>query len=167
MDSEGTDKNPFNFQALFIPDSASRINMILPQLAFNDIKGIVLLGTNLWHEQSLLAETKGYNRNTVITEGYFGKSKKPATARFEKAFSALYKESPGFLEAVSYDTVQILFKTSMDAFVDSRQLLKDALTQGRFFEGATGNTIFETTGVPRKEIFLITIKNNQFTEIQP
>ncbi len=167
MDSDRSDKIPLNFQALFIPDSASRINMMLPQLAFNDVKDIVLLGTNLWHEQSLLAETKGYNRKTVITEGYFGKSKKPATARFEKAFTALYEESPGFLEAVSYDTVQILFKTGMDAFVDSRQHLKEALTQGRLFEGVTGNTIFDTTGAARREIFLITIKNNQFTEIQP
>ena len=167
MGSDMTDKIPLNIQALFVPDSAARINMILPQLAFNDVKDIVLLGTNLWHEQSLLAETKGYNRRTVITEGYFGKSQKPATGRFEKAFTALYKESPGFIEAVSYDTVQILFKTGMDAFVDSRQLLRDALAQGRLFEGVTGNTIFDTTGAARKEIFLITIKNNQFTEIQP
>jgi len=167
MGSDMTDKIPLNIQALFVPDSAARINMILPQLAFNDVKDIVLLGTNLWHEQSLLAETKGYNRRTVITEGYFGKSQKPATGRFEKAFTALYKESPGFIEAVSYDTAQILFKTGMDAFVDSRQLLRDALAQGRLFEGVTGNTIFDTTGAARKEIFLITIKNNQFTEIQP
>ena len=167
MGSDMTDKIPLNIQALFVPDSAARINMILPQLAFNDVKDIVLLGTNLWHEQSLLAETKGYNRRTVITEGYFGKSQKPATARFEKAFTALYKESPGFIEAVSYDTAQILFKTGMDAFVDSRQLLRDALAQGRLFEGVTGNTIFDTAGAARKEIFLITIKNNQFTEIQP
>jgi len=167
MGSDMTDKIPLNIQALFVPDSAARINMILPQLAFNDVKDIVLLGTNLWHEQSLLAETKGYNRRTVIAEGYFGKSQKPATARFEKAFTALYKESPGFIEAVSYDTAQILFKTGMDAFVDSRQLLRDALAQDRLFEGVTGNTIFDTAGAARKEIFLITIKNNQFTEIQP
>lgn len=166
-DPDQAEKAVIGFDALFIPDAVSRINMILPQLAFNDARGMVLLGTNLWHQPGLLAETKGYNQNTVITDGYLGNSAKPATARFEKAFTALYGESPGFLEAVSYDTVQILFKTAMDAGVDSRQLLKDALVQGRLFEGVTGTTIFDKTGAARKELFLITIKNNQFTEIKP
>jgi ABC-type branched-subunit amino acid transport system substrate-binding protein len=166
-DPHQAEKVVIGFDALFIPDAVSRINMILPQLAFNDARGMVLLGTNLWHQPGLLAETQGYNRNTVITDGYFGNSTKPATARFEKAFTALYGESPGFLEAVSYDTVQILFKTAMDAGVDSRQLLKDALVQGRLFEGVTGTTIFDKTGAARKELFLITIKNNQFVEIKP
>ena len=166
-DPDQTEKVAIGFDALFIPDAVSRINLILPQLVFNDARGMVLLGTNLWHQQSLLAETKGYNRNTVITDGYFGKSTKPATARFEKAFTALYGASPGFLEAVSYDTVQMLFQTAMDSGVDSRQLLKDALIEGRLFEGATGTTIFDKTGAARKELFLITIKNNQFEEIIP
>ncbi|MFN2356706.1 MAG: penicillin-binding protein activator [Desulfotignum sp.] len=164
-DPDQVKKKDIGFDALFIPDSVSRINMILPQLAFNDAKGMILLGTNLWHQQSLLAQTKGYNRNTVITDGYFGNSRKPATARFEKAFTELYKESPGFLEAISYDTVQILFLTAMDAAVDSRQRVRDALVEGRLFEGVTGTTIFDQTGAARKELFLITIKNNQFTEI--
>ncbi len=164
-DPDSPNKILIDFEALFIPDSVSRINMILPQLAFNDAKGMILLGTNLWHQQSLLAQTKGYNRNTVITDGYFGNSRKPATARFEKAFTELYAEPPGFLEAISYDTVQIFFLTAMDDAVDSRQRLKDALVEGRLFEGVTGNTIFDQTGAARKELFLITIKNNQFTEI--
>jgi hypothetical protein len=79
-DTDDSDKIIIDFQALFIPDSASRINMILPQLAFNDVKDIVLLGTNLWHHESLPGQTKGYNRQTVITDGYFGSSRKPATA---------------------------------------------------------------------------------------
>ncbi|MCF8125996.1 MAG: penicillin-binding protein activator [Desulfotignum sp.] len=166
-DSQETDKITIDFQALFIPDSTSRINMILPHLAFNDARGMVLLGTNLWHQQNLLAETKGYNQNAVITDGYFGKSRKPATAGFEKAFTALYGESPGYLEAIFYDTVQILFLTAMDPSVDSRQRLRDALMEGRMFEGVTGNTIFDETGAARKELFLITVKNNRFKEIRP
>lgn len=154
-----------DFQALFIPDSVARINMILPQLAFHDARGMVLLGTNLWHHPSLLAQTKGYNRQTVITDGYFGQSLKPAAAQFEKAFTGLYGESPGFLEAVFYDTAKILFLTAMDPTVNSRQRLKDALLEERIFEGATGRTIFDATGAARKELFLITIENNRFVEI--
>ncbi len=154
-----------DFQALFIPDSASRINMILPQLAFHDVRGIVLLGTNLWHHPSLLDQTKGYNKNTIITDGYFEHSQKPATIRFTQNFSTMYGESPGLLEAVFYDTARILLSTAMDPWVDSRQDLQAALLEERIFEGATGRTLFNSNGTARKELFLITIKDDRFVEI--
>ncbi|WP_022668728.1 penicillin-binding protein activator [Desulfospira joergensenii] len=163
--TKSEDKIEIDFQAVFIPDSASRLNLLLPQLAFYDAKGIVLLGTNLWHDKSLLKGSKGYNRNAVITDGYFGDSNRPETARFEKEFSDLYQTRPGFLEAVSYDTMKILFETSLDEAVNTRKALRDALLTARIFEGVTGNTIFDQSGAARKELFLITIKRGRFMEI--
>jgi ABC-type branched-subunit amino acid transport system substrate-binding protein len=163
--SSTSDTIAFDVEALFIPDAASRINMILPQLAFNDVRDIVLLGTNLWHHPSLPDQTRGYNRNAIITDGYFEHSRKPATASFTHAFSILYGESPGFLEAIFYDTVQIMLSTALEPSVDSRQRLKEALLEERIFEGVTGRTLFEPTGAARKELFLITIKNDRFVEL--
>jgi ABC-type branched-subunit amino acid transport system substrate-binding protein len=163
---EPSKRATIDFEALFIPDGTSRINMILPQLAFNDIRDIVLLGTNLWHRQSLLDETKGYNRGAIITDGYFEHSRKFATVRFKNTFTHLYGESPGFLEAIFYDTAKILLSTAMDPSVDSRQRLKEALQEQRIFEGATGKTLFDETGAARKELFLITIQNNRFMELE-
>jgi branched-chain amino acid transport system substrate-binding protein len=154
-----------DFQALFIPDSVSRVNLILPQLAFNDATGMVLLGTNLWHQESLLTGAKGYNKNAVITDGYFGNSKNPITAGFEKGFKNLYATHPGFLEAIAYDTTTILFEAALDESVDSRENLKNALQGGRVFEGVTGNTWFDKTGSANKELFLITVKRGRFMEI--
>ena len=154
-----------DFQALFIPDSVSRVNLILPQLAFNDATGMVLLGTNLWHQASLLTGAKGYNKNAVITDGYFGNSKNPITAGFEKGFKDLYATLPGFLEAIAYDTATILFEVALDEAVDSRESLKNVLQGGRVFEGVTGNTWFDKTGSANKELFLITVKRGRFMEI--
>ena len=139
--------------------------MILPQLAFKDIRDIVLLGTNLWHRQSLLDETRGYNRGAIITEGYFEHSRKPATVRFNQAFTRLYGEPPGFLEAIFYDSAKIMLSTAMDPSVDSRQRLKEALQEQRIYEGATGTTMFDPSGAARKELFLLTIRNNRFVEL--
>lgn len=163
--SDSSDSITTQFQALFIPDSASRINMILPQLAFHDVQRVVLLGTNLWHHPSLLDQTKGYNENTIITDGYFEHSQKPATIRFTQSFSHMYDETPGLLEAIFYDTAQILLSTAMDPLVDSRQRLLAALLEEKIFEGATGRTLFNSNGTARKELFLITIKNDRFVEI--
>jgi len=154
-----------NFQALFIPDSVSRINLILPQLVYHDAKGFALLGTNLWHRDSLLKETRRYNSNAIICDGYFSGSANPETAWFDKAFQDLYQERPGFLEAIAYDTAQILFTAANADDVNSGRQLKDVL-QGQFiFDGATGRTRFDETGIPHKALFLITVKDNQFVEV--
>jgi len=158
-------KVQIDFQALFIPDSVSRVNLILPQLAFNDATGMVLLGTNLWHQPGLLTGAKGYNKNAVITDGYFGNSKNPITAGFEKRFTDLYETRPGFLEAIAYDTANIFFTAAINERVDSRKSLKEALQGNKIFEGVTGNTNFDKTGNAQKELFLITVKRGKFMEI--
>jgi ABC-type branched-subunit amino acid transport system substrate-binding protein len=126
---------------------------------------MLLLGTNLWHEESLLTGAKGYNKNAVITDGYFGNSRNPVTAGFEKKFTDLYAERPGFLEAIAYDTAMVLFTAALDKAVDSRENLKNVLQGGQLFEGVTGNTWFDQTGSAHKELFLITVQRGKFMEI--
>ncbi len=159
------EKIEIDFEAIFIPDSPSIINMILPQLAYNDVTGIYLLGTNLWHNNSLLSESKGYNRKAVITDGFFKESKNTITAQFAQKFQSLFQKEPGFIEAISYDTASILFTAAMDEQVGSRESLKDALQGSRIFEGVTGKTIFDKEGHAHKELFLMTIKKGKFVEI--
>jgi len=159
------EKIVIDFQALFIPDSPSKINLILPQLAFNDAKEMYLVGTNLWHHKSLLTDSKGYNKNAIITDGFFDTSQNPVTAEFTSKFTELFNTAPKFLEAISYDTASILFLTAMDESVDSRETLKDALQNSRIFTGVTGNTIFDKNGAAHRELFLMTIKKGKFIEI--
>ncbi len=159
------DRIEIDFQALFIPDAISRINLILPQLAFNDARGMVLLGTNLWHKDSLLTQAKGYNKNAVISDGYFGGSTRPATARFDAQFREIFQEPPGFIDAISFDTANILFTAAMGSDITSREALKELLRGGMIFNGATGRTLFDENGTPHKELFLITVKKGKFLEI--
>ena len=107
-----TDKPPIDFQALFIPDSPSRVSLILPQLVFNDATGMYLVGTNLWHHDSLLKDTRGYNRHTIISDGFFDGSSNPETQGFVEKFESLYGKRPGFLEAIGYDTTGLIFKAA-------------------------------------------------------
>jgi branched-chain amino acid transport system substrate-binding protein len=46
-----------NFQAIFIPDDFKRINLVVPQLAYYDIKEVQLLGTNGWNSPDLLRDS--------------------------------------------------------------------------------------------------------------
>ncbi len=164
-EEEEEEKIEIDFEALFIPDSPSIVDLILPQLAYNDARGIYLVGTNLWHHKSLLKDAKRYNKQAIITDGFFSGSKNFVTAQFAKKFEALFNTKSKFLEAISYDTASILFLTAMDETIDSRQALKDALQGKRVYEGVTGNTIFDKDGIAHRELFLMTIKKGRFVEI--
>lgn len=163
---EKEEKIQIDFQALFIPDSPSKIKLILPQLAFNDITDIYLVGTNLWHHKTLLKkDVRRYTKNAVIADGFFNQSMNPVTINFTKEFEALFSKKPRFLEAVAYDTASILFSTAMDENVNSQKDLKSVLQGGKIYEGATGITLFDSGGHAHRRLFLVTIKNNQFVEI--
>lgn len=162
---EKKEKIQIDFQALFIPDSPSTVSLILPQLAFNDATGMALVGTNLWHHTSLLEDAKGYTQNAIITDGFFNNSQHPVTAEFTEKFKSLFKTTPGFLEAIAYDTASLLYATAMDETIDSRQALKDALLANLDFEGVTGHTTFDENGSAQRQLFLMTIKREKFVEI--
>lgn len=156
-----------DFQALFIPDSPSRINLILPQLSFNDAGGMYLIGTNLWHDEGLLKGIKGYNKKLIIPDGFLDNSQNPVTEEFTQKFEALFHHKPQFLEAIAYDTASILFTAAMDETVDSRKALRDTLRGKFIYEGVTGHTRFDEQGMAHRPLFLMTVKNGRFVEITP
>lgn len=158
-------KSKIHFQALFIPDSPSRVNLILSQFAFNDARGIYLIGTNLWHDESFLKSVKDHNKKVIIPDGFLDSSQNPVTGEFSKNFESLFNHKPQFLEAISYDTASILFITAMDEAVDSREALKNALKEKRIYDGVTGHTMFDEQGTAHRPLFLMTVKNGKFVEI--
>ncbi|MBF0572862.1 MAG: penicillin-binding protein activator [Desulfamplus sp.] len=151
--------------AIFIPDSPSKAATILPQLLYYNVKEAYLLGTNIWHNNALLKISSEHIKNVVITDGYFAQSRKPEPARFAEAFKAVYGEYPGFIEAVAYDTALLLIKTAMDKSINSRLDIKNTLAGNIIYNGATGETMFETNGNAQKELFFLTIENSAFVEI--
>ena len=159
------DRPIVNFEALFIPDAPSRLALILPQLVYNDVTDIVLLGTNIWYHPSLIQQAGPYVRNAVITEGYFADSYREEARQFKNAFAGMFGASPRFIEAIAHDTVSLLVEAVMDPTVTSSKTLKEALIGTRIFDGATGKTLFDREGQLHKDLFFLTVKNGAFVEI--
>lgn len=156
-----------DFQAVFIPDSSAKVSMILPQLAFHDIDNVALLGTNLWHDKSLVENAAGYTDNAVITSGFYPESRMNSKAGyFAREYESLYGKRPGFIEAVAYDSALMVLKSLLDESITSGKGLRDAIAGGMVFNGATGKTYFDRKGDLHKELFYLTIKGNEFTEIR-
>ena len=149
-----------------IPDAPNKVGLIVPQLAFYDIKNTCLLGTNLWHSNSLIKMSRKYVQGAILTDGFFEDSSFKYVKEFVKNFEEVFKEKPGFIEAVSYDTAMILFQIISRPDIRFRSAIKDELMNLSDFQGLTGITSFDKNREVHKKLFLLQIKGDKFVELK-
>lgn len=154
-----------DFDAIFIPDSPGKAGLIVPQLAYYDIKDVYLLGTNLWHSDSLIKIADQYVQGAVMPDGFFAQSASPTVQKFVTDFEAAYQESPDFIEAVVFDSALILFQAVSRPHIRYRNDIRDELLSMEGFPGVTGYTRFDENGEAQKKLHLLRIKGKGFVEL--
>ena len=155
-----------DFDAIFIPDAPNKAGLIIPQLAFYDVKDTYLLGTNLWHSDSLIEMAQQYVQGAILTEGFFAESFSKKVTSFVKIFQETFKEKPGYIEAVSYDTTMILLQIVSRPDIRFRSAIKDELMNLSNYQGLTGITSFDNNGEVHKKLYLLQIKGKKFVELK-
>ncbi|MDI6687587.1 MAG: penicillin-binding protein activator [Desulfobacterales bacterium] len=155
-----------DFDAIFIPDAPERAGLIIPQLAFYDVKNIYLLGTNLWHCDSLIKMARRYVQNAIMPDVFFAESSLKQVADFVAVFEQTFKKKPGFIEAVAYDSAMILFQIVSRPDIRYRSSIKNALINLNNFQGVTGITSFNHNGEAKKRLYLLRIKGEKFVELE-
>lgn len=155
-----------DFDAVFIPDAPKKAGLIIPQLAYYDIRDVYLLGTNLWNSETLLDMSGEYMQNTLIVDGFFAQSPFDSVALFVADFQSAYGRVPGIIEAVAYDNAMIVIKTMQQTATDSRRELKQAFLQLKDFEGVTGRTGFAPNGEAEKTLQLLRISGGGFVPVR-
>jgi ABC-type branched-subunit amino acid transport system substrate-binding protein/TolA-binding protein len=155
-----------DFDAIFIPDSPGLAGLIVPQLAYFDIKDIYLLGTNLWHSDSLIRIADQYVQGAVMPDGFFAESTSPAVQNFVAKFEETYQEKPDFIEAVVFDSAMILFHAVSRPHIRYRNEIRDELLNMDNFAGVTGNTRFDENGEVQRKLHLLRIKGKRFVELE-
>jgi ABC-type branched-subunit amino acid transport system substrate-binding protein/predicted negative regulator of RcsB-dependent stress response len=154
-----------DFDAIFIPDAPKKAGLIIPQLAFYDVTDIYLLGTNLWHSDSLIEMARQYVQDAIMPDGFFAESASEEVMGFAEIFQNTFHRKPGFIEAVAYDTAMIMFQTVSSPDIRFRSDLKNKLKTLNDFRGVTGLTSFDNSGEVRKKIYLLQIKGKDFVEL--
>jgi ABC-type branched-subunit amino acid transport system substrate-binding protein len=154
-----------DFDAIFIPDDASKAALIAPQLAYWDVDQVLLIGTNLWHSERLITTARDYVQDAILADVFYEHSANEAVKTFIRSFEELYGNRPGFIEGLAYDTAMIAFQTASDSDVRSRKGLKDRLKETRNYDGATGLTSFKSNGDAKKKLYVLQISGRNFVEL--
>jgi tetratricopeptide (TPR) repeat protein len=155
-----------DFDAVFIPDAPKKAGLIIPQLVFYDVIDTYLLGTNLWHSDSLIEMARQYVQDAIMPDGFFAESDSQEVMNFTRTFHKTFHRKPEFIEAVAYDTAMILFRTVSNPDIRFRSDIKNKLKTLNEFRGVTGLTSFDNSGEVRKKLYLLQIKGKGFVELK-
>lgn len=153
-------------QALFIPDGAETVALIVPYLRYYNVKGVQLLGTNGWNSQRLVELGGESVEGAVFVDGFFPESKRPGASEFARRFNEVYGRPPGVIEAQAYDAAAMLIsaiRLSGGASAD-RQAVKKRLRSIGDYTGAAGIVSFDGSGEAVKRLFYLTVKDGRITE---
>ena len=153
------------FEALFIPDSPQKLAIIVPQLAYGNLRPSYLLGTNLWHSPKLIHTGGPSVQGSILPDGFFAESTSETVQQFVRMFQNAYKESPGYIEAVSYDTAMMMFHIVSNPNTLFRSSIIKELLRPDGYSGVTGNYRFDKDREAQKKLFLLQIKGEEFVEI--
>jgi branched-chain amino acid transport system substrate-binding protein len=155
-----------NFDALFIPDSYQAVKMIVPQLVYNDIQGVRLLGLSGWNSPELLTMENGYLEGAIFTDGFFAESAHPEAVDFVDRFSAAYGRKPDVMEALVFDAAGMAVKIIAENKGATREKFRDALQNISRYSGVTGRTSFSALREAEKDVFVLTVKDGKITEVK-
>lgn len=156
----------FDFQAVFIPDEPGKAGMLVPQLAYHDIRDVYLLGTNLWHSEALIQHAGPYVQGAIMPDAFLADSEEPVVRRFVSAFEQTFQEMPGSIEAMAYDTAMVLFDVVSRPGVQFRSDVAAALHASEGFPGAAGFTRFLPNGDCDKELRILEVRGKRFVELK-
>jgi ABC-type branched-subunit amino acid transport system substrate-binding protein len=124
-----------DFDAVFIPDSAKSMGQIAAFLSFEGVKGVKLLGTNLWNTPGLAKRAGNFVNNLIFVDSFV-----PAMAahsRFVQEYKSLYNEDPSLIEIQAYDSALILRQLVAQGAA-TRESLTRELSSLKKFPGALG-----------------------------
>ncbi|MCB0308703.1 MAG: penicillin-binding protein activator [Bdellovibrionales bacterium] len=128
-----------DFEAIFIPDGAKKAGEIIPTLAYYDVKGIQLLGPNLWNSQDIF---RGKNESSIqgamFLDGGFKSKNNPTAVAFLQRYQQAFQSEPSSLEAQAYDTALIISYVISNARPRSRSAFQKALLNIKNFEATIG-----------------------------
>ena len=157
-----------DFDAVFLPDSYERAGFIASQLAFHDVLGVTLLGTNLWNSPKLIDIAGRYVDGAIFPSGFFSGSGYRDVSTFINQYRASFGQDPQLLAAIGYDTIRMVKEIIREKGEDirTRERFRSSLAGNKSFHGVTGPMVFDKERRAKRDPLLLTIRRGHFFPLQ-
>ncbi len=156
-----------DFQAIFIPDYYDKVGLIVPQLAYYDIKEVQLLGSNGWNYPQLIEMAGKYVEGAIFVDSFFKDSLNPEIQDFVRHFDVIFSEEPEILAAQAYDAARLVLTILEQPGVNSRPALRERLLSLPKYQGVSGNISFTSSGELNKDLFILKVEDGKILQVSP
>ena len=153
-----------DFDVLFIPDASDKIALVAPGLAFHEIRGVKLLGTNDWLDPELLRVARRHLSGSVISTPFYPESDVPIISEFVEGYRATFGDDPGAYAAQAFDATNLIL-VQLASGRSNRSGIRDGLLDTRAYPGATGVLSMRPDGNARRRPFLLEVSGRRFESL--
>ncbi len=153
-----------DFDALFLPASYENVVLIAPQLAYHEVFGARLLGTNGWSHPDLVSIGEEYVEGALFTTHFYAGSELPFVKRFTGSYTSTYQESPDVLAAQAYDAANLVL-VQLARGGRTREDVREGVLHTRNYPGVSGILSMRSDGNASKRPFLLSVEKGKLVAI--
>lgn len=153
-----------DFDALFIPDSNDRIQLLVAQLAYHEIQGVQLLGSSEWADPSLVRVGRQHVRGAVIATSFHHDSPFTGVQAFVTDYESSFGSAPDTFSSHAFDATNLVL-LQLAQSRSTRDAVRDGLLRVRDYPGVSGLTSIEADGNARKRPFLLQVQGDGFVAL--
>jgi len=154
------------FEALVIPDNYEKIIQVAPSLLYYDVKGIQLIGGNLWNSENIFKENTGrYLQGAILTDAFFKSSANAESRAFRKKFSKSFGEDPDIIASHAYESISVMLQSIVSDNPTGCAELKDNLIRSRNFRTISGAKAFSNMRNLNHELSVLIIDGEEIKEL--
>jgi len=165
-----------DFEALFLPDNASRVPIAAAALAYEEFPlgefqttkdgdTLPMLGLSGWNNPALLAQGGPYVRGAIFTDAFWPDD--PRALAFSEAYQAAFGKAPSAMEAVTVDAGRLLATATLDR-PQTRAAFRDALLAIHEDTSDTGATGFDSERrTALRRIRILTVAEGEVVALDP
>ncbi|WP_413585807.1 penicillin-binding protein activator [Bdellovibrio sp. HCB274] len=152
-----------DFDAIFIPDSAKAMGQIAAMLAFNDVRGVKLMGTNLWNTAGIAKRAGNFANNLMFVDSIAPTAQDQS--RFINEYKNLYGEPPTLIEIQAYDAGLIL-RQLVASGADTREELTAKLIGLNKFPGSLGSLSMSAEREIDRPVISLTVEKGEIAPLR-
>lgn len=150
-----------DFDAIFIPDEARAVGQIAPALAYNNVRGVRLLGTNIWNSPRFIQRGQKFVENSIFVDSVLTNDPSFTASNFYQTFKATFNDDPGLIEVQGFDSA-LMLRQVIASGESTRIGVREKLASLQNFPGALGTLSVTQDREIRRPMTALTISGGKF-----
>ncbi len=149
-----------DFDAIFIPDGPKAIGQIAPMLAYNDVNGVFLIGTNIWNSNEFLRRGQNFVNKSLFTDGFYGKDETFLNSRFYQSYAETFNKAPSTFSLLGYDS-GLVIRSVLSQGVENRLDFAKVVQQNKGIPGALNTLMLNNKKEFVRPVVTLTVKEGE------